>query len=201
MSSALGWFALQQSAPINPLSIIELSQVISGVNTDDGKYYESSTYATPTGGTWIDSPFAISSVNNFRVSAVDLSNYEQILKARSMNQSIQYINTSTSLCKPLRSLVYLVGNSGRSDWMMNIPIDLGGLSYSYLEIGILENAATFGDVQGKYPVLRFDQRTYTGTISLGLVLSRIGSVRIGIRAENTGNQSSMFELNCIVLSA
>jgi len=41
MSSALEWFAHQQCAPISPLSIIELSQIVSGVNTDDGKDYES----------------------------------------------------------------------------------------------------------------------------------------------------------------
>lgn len=201
MANVFGWFALQQSAPSNPVQIINYASIVNGVNTETGRYSDTTTYAAGTGGSWGTTPISITS----EPTIVSIrSEPEFLMAANRGNLVLLSANTDTTLAVPLRTLVYLVGNpAGKTDWQMNIPITFGGSNYTQLQLSMLENAGTRGDSSGNYPVILFDGNSgafsYTGTATLKLVLNGTGEYRFGLRAESSTNVSSMFEIHCILI--
>lgn len=201
MANVFGWYALQQSAPTNPLQIINYARIVNGVNSEVGHYSDTTDYGTPTGGTWVTTPISIGSEP--LVSAIK-SDLDYGMMASRANLVLLSANTSATLAPPLTNLLFFVGNqSGKTEWQMVIPINFGAGNYDQLQLSLLENAGTRGDNSGSYPVVLFDGNsgafTYTGSASMTLVLSGTGEFRFGLRAESTLNQSSMFEMHCVVI--
>lgn len=59
MSDFIGWYALRQSALVNPLSRISYAKFTNGANSETGVYSEVANYGKPTGGTWQATPLSI----------------------------------------------------------------------------------------------------------------------------------------------
>ncbi len=90
---------------------------------------------------------------------------------------------------PLNKSLYVRGGT---QWRMDIPLSLGSLSYSELQISILSNVGTRGDCQGTIPAVIFNSRIYSGIVTFRISLKKLGTFSIGIRAIDTNGYYSMF---------
>jgi len=181
---------LQNYPPRNPFELITNAYIVSGANTDQGIYLNSSTFANPA--LWVTSPFAISAPPV--VAALGTDSIQNIADANQWNFDHLTWNSSTQLAPPLRNMIFLrVG----AQWQNNIAINLGGLNYSDLQLGFLDNAGTRGDYAGTYPVISWTARAYTGAVTLELTASQAGQVRLGLRGIDGAGNYSMFEIVAI----
>jgi hypothetical protein len=197
-----GWNDLEISEPrlIKP--------IISNAIIDDGTAYpgaivNSVDYFTPTAPGWVASPFALNAEPLvYAVNAAVFLN--ELYKATAMNQQTKMSNI-TNAPPPLANMLYLYGNNnGNLSYQMKIDIDLGAGLYNYLELSVMENAASSGGVNGVVQAYHFAKTagTFTGIVTLELQFDNFfGSVNLGLRAESTAPASSIFELRCQILSA
>ncbi len=190
-----GWHGLEYSTPTDPSDFI----VWAKLDTVQAAYKKSGTFATPESGNWtpplpaLADPVSLDYTNpTYRA---DISYIKDSVTVQS-----KFSNIATA---PLavRDLIFYVGNErGRTDWKMRIPINFGASTYDVAEMSILENVATKGDVQGKYPVLDFGTAGFTGSKNLDIIFSGFfGPLNLGIHLEKNNNlESSILIIRAIV---
>jgi hypothetical protein len=122
--------------------------------------------------------------------ALESTNQQSIADATQWMFHHETVNTNQQLAPPLSKYIFLRAGT---EWQMNIPLNLGYLAYSNLQISLMENAGTRGDCQGTVPVIQFNQRIYSGNVTLQVSLKKLGVFVMGIRAIDTNGYYSMYE--------
>lgn len=187
------WIDLVSTPPRDPLDLIARAQIVSGY-TDVGVRVNSTTYGDP-GAAWAASPFALSlSPICFALETTDA---QRAADAAMWNFTHQTIDQDQRIAPQNQRLLFLRGDPSGA-YQMNIPIALGGTGYSKLELSFLDNNATRGDYRGTYPVIQWTAHSYTGNISLQLILKQMGRVRFGLSAFD-GTNYSMFDFEAIIV--
>jgi len=187
------WYDLQVASAIDIRNMI----LNAYLGSTQGVFTRSSNYATPGGGGWITSPFVISA--NPTCATVHTDDMQMVADAAQWNMTHGTWNSSTSLCIPLRKLIFLrAGNQ----WEMTIPISFGGATYTDLQLSFRDNAATAGDFTsggtGTMPVLKFTG-SFTGAVNLKLTINGTGHTFLGMRAQDNTGATSMFEMEIVVV--
>ena len=186
IQSSKSWIDLQKATPKNILDIVANSSLGGTV----GSYANSSNFANP--GTWVTSPFVIAS--NPTASALGTDNIQKVADASQWN--FQHLTASLSAATPLplQKIIFLRGGT---EWQNTIVINFGGSTYTEVQLGYLENAATRGDKQGTYPVVSWTG-SFTGTVSLTVTFKHSGRYNVGLWAKS-GSNYSMFEMQWVVV--
>jgi hypothetical protein len=188
-----GWMDLANSLPSQITDIIAFSMI--GVTPGIVKL--SSNYNLPN-SSWVNSPLTITS--NPVVVAVNAAQFpNEGMLANAMNAQTQSANISGP--PALKNLIYVYGNNpGELKYEIDIPINLGGLNYNSIQISILDNAGTNGNFNEKIQVIDFGTGPWTGAQTLKALFSNfIGEVHIGIRLNDTSNNTSIFDLRTVIL--
>jgi hypothetical protein len=188
-----GWNDLQKSMPGNISNIIE-SATIGATNAT---IQSSSDFNTPT-GTWVTSPITLNAVPT-AVAINATTNPDQAAKVAAMNAQTLMANLTAP--PPLQNLVFLYGNQeGSLKYEMDIPLNFGANTYNSIQISLLDNAGTKGDEHGEIQVYDFGSGSWTGVNTLKLIFNGvIGEYKIGIRINDTSNNTSIYNLRTIVL--
>ena len=196
-----GWNDLEISAPRPIKPIIALMSVSDG-GTYNGEIVNSTTYFSPTGGVWASNPFTFATEP--KVVGVNAGlQQDEGFKAEAMNQQTKMANI-TNAPPPLSNLLFLYGNkNGILKYQMILEIDLGVAFYSYLELSILENAATDGGPNGVVQAYYTEKvGGFTGVVTLNMFFDNFfGPINLGLRAESTTGDSSIMPLYCNILDA
>ena len=182
------WIDIQHLCPKNPLDLIAYAKI----NTLVGVYGDVSSFSTPSAG-WITSPFSIAGSPVCIARGSD--NLLNVANATDWNFSHPTANLDSTLTPVLRKVIFLRGGT---DWQMNIPLDLGEATYNDLQLSFRDNAGTRGDIQGTVPVISFGGGNFTGLVTLSLVTKIKCRVSMALRAIDTNNNWSMFEMEWIV---
>jgi hypothetical protein len=192
-----GWHSLENSNPMPITDYILFASLSTGFA---GNVQYSSDFISPTGGTWMASPISINAEPN--VAAIAGTPFpSKAYIADMMNMQTKMWNNSNNIPSQLQNMIYAYGNSsGDPEYVMTIPLDLGGSTYDSFQISVFENVATQGDAHGNIQVIDFGPGPFTGIINLEVTFSeRTGPLNIGIRLESSTNQSSIYELKTIIL--
>jgi len=177
------WNDFATMCPKNPLDIIAYADF----NTDVGVLENSETFNTPV-SVWSANTIALGGNS---VSALGIDNKLKIQDALNWNFSHKTWDGDSAIAPPLKDMVFLRGGL---EWQNDIAIELGGATYTNLQLSFLYNATTRGDKQGTVPVITFSG-TYTGTASLKLTLTTYGQVCMGLRAIASGTEAySMYAM-------
>ncbi len=184
------WNDLESGAPRDPMELIAWANIPGSA----AAFTRSAAFFSET---WIDSPFAIDSMLP-ACQALGADSQQNIADAVQWNfgHATARIDSSTPPC--LRKLLFLRAGVR---WLNVIPIDLGigGEVYNDMQLSFLENAATRGDCQGAVPVISFSGGDLSGRIMLEVVLKQPGRCVMGLRAVDSGNNVSMFEMEWVVV--
>lgn len=180
--------------PVDPRILIA-NAIMGGVQ---GAFYRSTNFNVAA--TWVASPFALTG----SVTCVALHSDDQLAVADAAQWTFahQSDNTLASTPPPVRKLMFLRGGS---EWEMDIPINLGGATYSDLQISFRNNATSAGDFlsvvggAGTIPVVIFSG-ALTGTVTLKVTLSQVGRYIMVISARDGAGNSSMFEMEWLVVA-
>jgi hypothetical protein len=188
-----GWNDLQKSMPQNITDIIE-SATIGATNAT----IQASTNFNAATGTWVTSPVTLNAVPT-AVAINATTNPDQAAKVAAMNAQTLMANLNAP--PPLKNLVFLYGNQeGSLKYEMDIPLNLGANTYNSIQISLLDNAATKGDEHGNFQVFDFGSGSWTGVNTLKLIFNGvIGEYKIGIRINDTSNNTSIYYLRTVVL--
>ncbi|MBI5324077.1 MAG: hypothetical protein HZB41_02145 [Ignavibacteriae bacterium] len=188
-----GWNDLQRSMPLNISNIIESATI--GATT--ASIQASSNFNTAT-GTWVTSPITLNAVPT-AIAINATTNPDQAAKVTAMNAQTLMANLNAP--PPLKNLVFLYGNQeGSLKYEMDIPLNLGGSTYNSIQISLLDNTATKGDEHGEIQVFDFGSGSWTGVNTLKLVFNGIiGEYLIGIRINDTSNNTSIYNLRTFIL--
>ena len=103
-----GWndLVLQEPRAIKP--IIAVAQIYDNSNYYNGEIVQSTDYFSPTGGSWVDSDFAISAEP--QVIAVNAGTFlNENFRAEAMNQQTK-MSSVADAPPPMSNLLYLCGN-------------------------------------------------------------------------------------------
>jgi hypothetical protein len=136
---------------------------------------------------WNSSQIAITSPPT--CVALETTNAQMVADAAQWNFDHLTAYLGPTVPTPVNKSLYLRGGD---QWRMDIPLSLGYLSYTELQLSILSNIGTRGDCQGTIPAVIFNSRTYSGSVTLRVSLKKLGVFSIGIRAIDTNGYYSMF---------
>ena len=188
------WNDLLITDPVNPLDIIAYSTL----NRITGSWSLTSTYATPTPpSVWGTTPIAIA--GDVTTLSNNATEAQTVFDATSYDFSHTSINIQSTLAPPLRKMVFM-----RADvlWTNRLPLSISGSpNVVEVELSLLENAATRGDAQGTYPVIRWPAPgPYVGAMDLELVFKRAGRFSLGVMTidNNSTPGWAMMELDVVV---
>ncbi|MBS1902878.1 MAG: hypothetical protein JSS75_04170 [Bacteroidetes bacterium] len=185
-SSAANWNELQKSTPVN-ISDLVANATLGGTT---GTLTNSSTYAAP--GTWIASPIVVSSSPT--CVALGTDNLQNVADAAQWNFLNLTANLASSTAIPLRKVLFLRAGT---KWQMKISLDFGASTYTEVQLGFLDSAATRGDAQGTFPVVDWTG-SFTGVVDLYVTLRFGGAFNIGVWAKS-GTNYSMFDMRWIAV--
>jgi len=173
------WNSLLQSFPVDPLSVISYAELSVAGPSQVGQWALSSTYREPTvPSTWLPTPVSVN--GEVTVISNGADQMQQQFDAQSWNFRNQTSNTSTTTPPPLRNTIFVRAGV---EWTNIIPLTVQGSPHAVvdIELSMLDNAATRGDMQETIPVIRWTGDTYTGLVLLRLVLYSSGRYSFGIR--------------------
>ncbi len=190
-----GWLDLSESEPVS------ITEFVASANTSpsgSASVVNSSNFNIPT-GTWVTSPITLNAVPT-AVAINATTNPDQAAKVAAMNAQTLMANLNAP--PPLKNLVYLYGNQeGSLKYEMDIPLNLGANTYNSIQVSLLDNAGTKGDEHGNIQVFDFGTGSWTGVNTLKLVFNGvIGEYKIGIRINDTSNNTSIYYLRTVILS-
>jgi len=187
-SMATDWNEWSRSTPQNPTDVIAYAELGGTVGVPSF-----STNFASAAGTWSASPFSINGTPT--VSANGSDNLQNVADAKQWNFDHLTRNSSSSLALPLQKSIFVRPGT---DWLMAIPLGLGGSTYTELQLSFLDNAGTSGDAQGTIPVITFTG-SFTGSVTLNVTLKVPGNYRVGLWAKS-GSTYSMFDMQWIAPS-
>ncbi len=191
-----GWNDLVNANPAKISNVV----AYAAIGATAGTIKNSIDFNSPT-GTWVTSPITISSLPT--VVAVNAATEpEEDYGAKARNIQTKTANLSASLAPPLRNLIYLYGNeNGALKYEMDIPLNLGGDNFNSIQLSILENAGTSGNMHSTIQVIDFGVGPWTGVITLKLSISGYyGPVHFGLRINKVAtNDTSIYDIRAIIL--
>jgi len=196
-----GWNDLIVQEPKRIKPIISVAQIHDGSNYYDGEIVQSSVYFLPSGGSWSSNPFVLT--DEPKVVAVNNGIFfNEGFRAMAMNQQTKMSNISDAP-PPMSNLLFLYGNrNGDLKYRMEIYINFGINEFPWVELSVLENAAGTGGANGVVEAYRFEKSNFSGLHTLHLFFDNyFGLVNLGLRAEDSLSNSSIFEMRCVVLDA
>jgi hypothetical protein len=184
------WYDIFQLDPVNPLDLVANAEL----NNVAGAYANSTNYLSP--GTWVASPAQIQQDPTVTSLATDQT--ATVAAAQQWNFQHQSADILTTLAPPLRKILFL--KAGTS-WENNIQITLsGGGTYDQFYLSFRDNAGTRGDSQGAVPVIAWTGLALAGTVTLDVVLRKVGQAVMGlVMHNNTSGDWSMFEMEWIIV--
>jgi hypothetical protein len=147
----------------------------------------------PPANNW--KPSLVTVTGNPTCAALESDNFLKIAEASQWNFLHMTANVNANIAQPLQKAIFLRAGE---EWQMNIPLQLGYLSYSEIEIGFLSNAGTRGDCQGTIPTIKFGG-PFSGAALLQVSVKQPGSYVVGIRAIDSNGYYSMYDSQWIVV--
>jgi hypothetical protein len=144
-------------------------------------------------GGWNASLFSLSALPFCTALGSDMQ--QNVADSNQWNFRHGTANLSNAIPPQLSDVIFL--RSGLQ-WLMNVPINLGGLSYPDLQISFRNNAGTTQGSRGTIPVIGFNARSYTGNVNLLLTLRCTGSFIMGLRAIDSRGNYYMYETDWFV---
>src|SRR6266540_1462304 len=131
------WNDLLIMPPVDPRILI----ANASMGSVQGAFYRSLNFIG--GATWVTSPFALTG----SVTCVALHSDDQLAVADSAQWTFahQSDNTLASTPPPLRKLMFMRGDPMSQQWEMDVPINLGGGTYSDLQMSFRNNASSAGN--------------------------------------------------------
>ncbi|MBR9977713.1 MAG: hypothetical protein KFH87_06445 [Bacteroidetes bacterium] len=175
------WYDLASICPEDPRNLIADATLAATT----GELYNSSTFADQT---WATTPLSILSTP--KVSALGTDDAQKVADAKQWEFSHLTWNDDANLAIPLQKVIFLRGGT---DWTNALSIAFEGTPIEEVQISFLNNAATRGDKQGTIPVIRWADGSWSGTVSLTLVLRKYGQYTLGIWTYD-GTNYAMYEL-------
>ncbi len=121
--------------------------------------------------------------------ALETTNAQKAADAAAWNFSYLTALLGPTVPPPIPDTLYIRAGE---EWRMDIPMNLGYLSYPELLVSIISNAATRGDCQGTVPAILFNSRIYSGDVTLRVTVKQPGSYSMGIRAIDVNGYYSMY---------
>lgn len=190
------WNDFQSKAPVDPRDFIAYATF--GLAPIPGTWYLSDNYSQPdTGSIWIDSPISVNGAVTVTTNATEQK--QMVFDATSWNFQNKSTNTAASVAPPLRKVIFV--RSGL-EWINTVPLALGSSpDFTELQLSLLENAATRGDMQGSIPVFRWASGPFLGSVLLQLVFRIPGRYALGLVGINNASapEWSMFELDIVAV--
>ena len=189
------WNDFLTTNPVDPLDVLAYATL----NNTAGTWALTNNYATPTPpSVWGTSPIAIT--GDVATSSNNSTTAQSVFDATSYDFSHTSVNTSTTLAPPLRKIVFM--RAGVM-WTNLLPLTItGSPNVVEVQLSLLDNAATRGDAQGTYPVIRWPSPgPYVGAMNLELVFRAPGRYALGIVTidNNSTPGWSMFALDAVVI--
>lgn len=182
------WIDLQHAKPIDVLALIANAYI----GSTQGSFANSSNFGTSA--TWATNPFTIAS--NPTCTALGTDNVQKAADALQWTFQHQTGNVGATVPPPMRKVIFLRGGT---DWQMEIPLDLGGSSYTDLQLSFRDNSGTRGDAQGTIPVVQWTG-SFTGSVTMKVTLKEEGRFVMGLRGL-TGSTVNMMEMEWIVVGS
>lgn len=143
----------------------------------------------PPYGYWPNNPIALSSAP--LCSALGTDNLSMVANASQWN--VQHTASSipgSTHPATVNSMFFLRCGD---QWEMSVPLNLGTQPLPKLQLGFAYDAGSRGGCQGTIPVIQFDQRYYSGLVTLKLVLKRLGCFKFGLKADDLFGNSYMYQ--------
>lgn len=183
-NSVQSWYDLPVQQPVDPRILIANSLI--GVT--QGVFARSSTFDAVS---WVASPFSLS--GSVVCATLHTDDALAVAEAAQWNFSHQGANVDAGTPIPLRKVLFLRGGTS---YEMSVGIDLGGATYTELQLSFRDNGATPGDFtgmgQGTVPIIKFTG-SFTGAQTLKVTLRMLGTFVMGLKATEGAN-NSMFEM-------
>ena len=193
------WNDFNRMSPQDPLDLIAFARLDHPAQ-EIGVWELTADYDTPVSpAVMIPSPIVIAGENIVFTNGTDSG--QNVSDADQWNFSHKTVNTASSLAPPLKKIVFMKAGI---QWTNQLPLTFPvSPAFVDLQLSFMENAATRGDVQGTFPVIRWNTTTYTGIVLLNLILKRTGRFSLGLVGINNNSSPgpgwSMFELDVIAI--
>ncbi len=191
-NSVQSWYDMPVQEPLDP-RILVANITLGGLQ---GTFTRSTNFIGAL--TWNASPFSIA--NNPNCTTLHTDDQLAVAQAFQWNFSHQTANLLTTNPIPLRKMIFLRGGT---DSVMTFNIALGAATYNDLQISFRDNAATpgmfTGTGNGTIPAFLFTG-PLTGTVAMQVTLNMLGTFVMAISARDTLGNSSMFEMEWVVVA-
>jgi hypothetical protein len=188
-SSVQSWYDVPIQQAIDPRILIANAQL----GTTQGTFFRSPNFGNAVA--WVPSPFVLAgTVTCTSLHSDDLLTVADAAQWNFSHQGGNYLPAAVP--PPVKKILFLRGGT---EWEMSFDINLGGATYSDLQISFRDNAAVYGEFIGLpsgfggIPTILFGS-ALTGTKTLKLTLKMTGTFVMAISARDGGGNASMFEM-------
>jgi hypothetical protein len=186
-SSAQSWIDWIHASPATPLSLIVNAQLGATV----GAFVNSTNYNT---GTLATNAVVIQSGQTPQVTALQSDNLGMVADAAQWNFQHLTANTAATLPAPLLKVLFMRAGS---QWANTIPFNLGGSTFTNVQLGFRDNAATRGDAQATYPVIQWTG-SFTGNTPMLITFTTGGRYSLMLRCD-TGSAVQYSEWEVVLV--
>jgi hypothetical protein len=185
------WFDLTISPPRDPRILIANATL----GATPGTFTRSKNFVGAA--TWVASPFNLT--GNIICNALRTDDNQDVADAAQWTMQHQCGNFAASNPPALQRMIFLRAGTR---WSMTVPINLGGATYSDLQIGFRNNGTSVGNfaaaTSGSYPVIIFNGGL-SATVNLVITVKTPGLYQMAISARDGSGNNSFFDMDWVVV--